>query len=84
VSRFSEKTQTIIDGSNSLISAVFFLLIFRGSAGQAGVLKESDSITTVLEIPLYPFLWVLAFCSGLLGIVFLLQAVESFRQVFRK
>lgn len=84
VSRFSERTQAIIDGLNSLISAAFFFFICRGSVGQANVLKESESITTVLEIPLYPFLWVLALCSGLLGIVFLLQSLESLRQVFRK
>ena len=84
VARFSERTQAIIDACNSLISAVFFFLICWGSIGRAGVFKESESITTVLEIPLYPFLWVLAFCSGLLGIVFLLQSVESFRQVSRK
>jgi TRAP-type C4-dicarboxylate transport system permease small subunit len=78
VSRFSEKTQHLIDGFNSLVSAVLFALISWGSVGQALMLKESESITTVLEIPLYPFLWVLAVCSGLLGIVFLLQTIEFF------
>ncbi|MBW1799133.1 MAG: TRAP transporter small permease [Deltaproteobacteria bacterium] len=77
VSRFSEKAQALIDGFNSLISAALFFFITWGSVGQAGVLKESGSITTVLELPLYPFLWVLAVCSGLLGLVFLLQSIES-------
>ena len=77
-SRFSERAQAVIDGLNFLVSAVLFFLISWGSMGQAAVLKESESITTVLEIPLYPFLWVLAICSGLLGLVFLLQTFESF------
>ena len=84
VSRFSERAQAVIDGLNSLISAALFILISWGSVAQAVMLKESGSITTVLEIPLYPFLWVLAFCSGLLGVVFLLQTLESLMQVSTK
>ncbi|MBW2031576.1 MAG: TRAP transporter small permease [Deltaproteobacteria bacterium] len=84
VSRFSDKTQALIDGINSLVSAALFFFITWGSAGQAGVLKESESITTVLEFPLHPFLWVLAFCSGLLGLVFLLQSIESLSKLGKK
>ena len=84
VSRFSVRAQAVIDGLNSLVSAALFILISWGSVGQAAMLKESESITTVLEIPLYPFLWVLALCSGLLGLVFLLQTLESFTQVSTK
>lgn len=83
VSRFSQRTQNLIDGFNSLVSAALFFLICWGSVGQANMLKESESITTVLEIPLFPFLWVLAVCSGLLGIVFLLQAIELFTEARR-
>ena len=84
MSRFSERTQDIVDGLNYLVSTILFALIAWKSVEQAGVLKESESITTVLELPLYPFLWVLALGSGLLCLVFLLQFIESFTGVVKK
>lgn len=84
VSQFPQKVQDVVDFINSLISAVFFILIARGSAGQARMLEESETITTVLEIPFYPFLWVLAVGAGLLGLVFLIQSFEFFIKVIKK
>ncbi|MBW2065685.1 MAG: TRAP transporter small permease [Deltaproteobacteria bacterium] len=84
VSRFSRRAQAVIDSFNYVMGAALFFLISWKGAGQAGTLKESGSITTVLELPLYPFLWILAGCSCLLGIVFSLQFLDSLVRVREK
>ncbi len=84
VEQFSEGKQALIDCFNYLVSAAIFLLIAGKSMSQAGVLKESESISIVLEVPLYPFYWVLGLCSGLLGLVFLLQFINSVIRVTNK
>jgi TRAP-type C4-dicarboxylate transport system permease small subunit len=84
VERFSERTQAIIDCFNYLVCTLLFVLICWKSISQAGVLKEGESISTVLEVPLYPFLWILGICSGMLGLVFLLHFVNSVMRVTDK
>ncbi len=84
VERFSDRTQALIDCFNYFVSTVLFFLICWKSISQAGVFKESESISTVLELPLYPFLWVLGICSGMLGLVFLLQFIDSVIRVTNK
>ena len=81
VAHFSPRKQAIIDSFNELVCTIFFFLITWKSVEQGAVLKEAESITTVLELPLYPFLWVLAIGSGLLCLVFLIQFIGSIAKV---
>jgi TRAP-type C4-dicarboxylate transport system permease small subunit len=81
VAHFSPRKQAIIDSFNELVCTIFFFLITWKSVEQGAVLKEAESITTVLELPLYPFLWVLAIGSALLCLVFLIQFIGSIAKV---
>jgi hypothetical protein len=51
---------------------------------QALVVGRRNVTTTVLEIPIYPFVWVLSICAGLLGLVFFLQFLEAISKVVKK
>ena len=77
VSRFSQKVQVVINSINQFLAAGFFFLIAWKSAGQAVVLKANEQTSMVMSIPIYPFLWVLVIGSGLLGLVFIIQCIQT-------
>jgi TRAP-type C4-dicarboxylate transport system permease small subunit len=79
VSKFSDSTQRTIDIVNHLISMTLFLMIAWKSLEQAAVMKESETTTVLLALPVYPYLIVLGFCAGLLGLGYLLRLVDSLK-----
>jgi len=84
VSRFSPRVQALIDSFNYLVSTILFSLISWKSVVQAKVLWVSGLTSSILYVPVYPFVFVLAFCSGLLGLVFLLHFLDSTSRMIRK
>ena len=84
VSRFSPRVQALIDSFNYLVSTILFFLISWKSALQAKVLWAGGLTSSILYVPVYPFVSVLAFCSGLLGVVFLLHFIDSTSRMIKK
>ena len=63
-----------------LAGILFFAALFYEGAQQAIVIKESDAATTLLGIPIYPFIWILAFGAALLTFVYLWQLIDIYRK----
>jgi len=84
VSRFSPRVQALIDSFNWLVSMGLFLLISWKAVAQARVVGLSGLASSVLYVPVFPFLLVLAFGSGLLSLVFLVHFIDSVSRVVRK
>ncbi len=84
VSRFSPRVQALIDSFNYLVSTILFLLISWKSVVYAKVLWVSGLTSAILYVPVYPFVFVLGLCSGLLGLVFLLHFIDSISRMIRK
>jgi TRAP-type C4-dicarboxylate transport system permease small subunit len=84
VSRFSPRVQALIDSFNWLVSMGLFLLISWKAVAQARVVGVSGLASSVLHVPVFPFLLVLAFGSGFLCLVFLVNFIDSVSRVMRK
>lgn len=84
VSRFSPRAQAALDVFHFLIATIMFLLMGWKTGQQAWVVGRRHVTTTVLEIPIYPFVWVLSVCAALLGLVFFLQFLEAVSKVVKK
>ncbi|MDP2917469.1 MAG: TRAP transporter large permease subunit [Dehalococcoidia bacterium] len=72
-----KRTQLIFDSVIMLIGVVFFSLMSWQSAVQAGVMYNSGSYSSVLRIPVYPFVWVVFIGSIIITLIFLRDLVES-------
>lgn len=68
-----DRSRSVIELIHSLISAAFFVVVAFKSAQQAIVIKESETVTTLLEIPVYPFIWVFVLGTSLLSLVYCWQ-----------
>lgn len=84
VSRFSPRVQALIDSFNYLVSTILFLLISWKSVVYAKVLWVSGLTSAILYVPVYPFVFVLGLCSGLLGLVFLLHFIDSISRMIKR
>lgn len=84
LSRFSPRVQATFDIFHFLIATVLFLFMSWKTAQQALVVGKHHVTTSVLAIPVYPFICVLSFCAGLLGLVFFLNFMESVSQAMKK
>lgn len=84
VSRFSPRVQALIDSFNWLVSMGLFLLISWKAVAQARVVGLSGLASSVLHVPVFPFLLVLAFGSGFLCLVFLVNFIDSVSRVMKK
>lgn len=84
VSRFSPRVQALISSFNWLVSLGLFFLISWKGVEYAMTLWESGLTSSQLYVPVFPFVLVLAFGAGLLGLVFLVNFIESVSQVVRK
>lgn len=84
VSRFSSRKQGLVDSFTYLVSTILLSLISWKSIVQAKVLMGSGLTSSILYVPVYPFVFVLAFSSGLLSLVFLVHFIDSVSRVIRK
>lgn len=80
VSKFSKRSQLLLDIFHFLVCTIFFALMSWKTTIQALVVAKRRVTSQVLLIPVYPFVWVLAVCAGLLCLVFLVQFIDSFKK----
>ena len=76
ISKLPERIRMGINVFSYLVATVLFALISWKSMEQMRILKESETTTALLELPIYPFMMVLGFCAGLLCLVFLLHTLD--------
>ena len=81
VSRFSKRTQALLDVFHFLICAIFFFLLSWKTASQAIVWGKGELTSQVLLVPIYPFTWILAICAALLCLVFFVQCIDALLKV---
>ncbi len=78
VNRFSERTQTILNGINYFICMLFFCIAGWQIARWAATIRETGEVTETLRIIYYPFTYGLAFGCFLLALVLLVDFLKLF------
>jgi TRAP-type C4-dicarboxylate transport system permease small subunit len=81
VNRFSEKTQSILNGINYLISMMFFGIAGWQIARWAETIRETGEVTETLRIIYYPFTYAVALGCLLMALILL---VDLLKIVFAK
>ncbi len=76
----SRRIQKIASVLHHILCVVFFAAISFKGIQQVGVIKESETVTALLGIPIYPFILILAFGAALLALVYLWQMIGIFRK----
>lgn len=76
VNLLPRKTRAILNSIINLISLCFFSLLTWQSVLQAQTQAASGQTSSLLYIPVFPFIWVLAIGSGLLSLILLLNFFE--------
>ncbi len=84
VERFPPRAQALMGMVNSLLGLCLFSLITWKSAEQAITYWTEGSTTYVSNVPLFPFVLVVVFGSGLLSLVLLTQFLESMSRMMKK
>lgn len=84
VERFPPRAQALMGMVNSLLGLGLFSLITWKSAEQAITYWTEGSTTYVSNVPLFPFVLVVVFGSGLLCLVLLTQFLESMSRMMKK
>lgn len=70
-SRFSQRTRAVINSITSFLELGLFCLITWQVIINAEKLRDSAITSSILKIPVYPFVYVIAFGSAMLCLVFL-------------
>lgn len=78
--QLSVKPRRIVDIIHTVVCIVFFAAVSFKVSQQAVVIKESETVTVLLEIPIYPFLWILSFGAALLALVYFSQLIHMFKK----
>jgi len=84
VERFPPRAQALMGMVNSLLGLCLFSLITWKSAEQAMTYWTEGSATYASNLPLFPFVLVVVFGSGLLSLVLLTQFLESLSRMMKK
>ncbi len=77
--RLSQRVQGFLISFVSLVGAALFALIAWESTVQSLVFKSATRSSPLLEVPVWPFVLVVAFGSGILCLVLLSDFIGSFR-----
>lgn len=73
--KLGQRTRRALDILTNLIGAALFGLIAWQAVAQAVIVREIDEASQLLNIPYYPFYWLLAAGSALFALVMLLRIV---------
>lgn len=76
VSKLPCHAQTVIHGIIAISGCFFLCLIAWQTAFQAETIRKTGSYSTLLHIPVFPFIWVLFAGFCLLELIFLLKVVN--------
>ena len=76
-SRFSPKTQAILNCVTGLFGALLFGAMGWGSIVLAMDKMANHSVTGILPIPVYPFVFLVSFGSILLALMLFVQFIDS-------
>jgi TRAP-type C4-dicarboxylate transport system permease small subunit len=79
VSRLPEKTRQVLRLTFDFVSALILLLIGWQSVTYAMDLRDAQRASSMLDIPLYPFVFIVALGAILAGLILLVGFVDSVR-----
>jgi len=82
--KYPAKLKFVMLALNNLLCAVASILVAYAAMKQAGVAFTSQYATGILQIPLYPFYWVVFVSMIVLCIAFLLDVVKSIAALFNR
>ena len=84
VQKFPRNVQSFIMFVNDLIGAALFGLIAWQSILYASDLKQSGEVSMTIQMPVYPFVYGIAFGCGLLCLVLLTESFKSLKGIEEK
>jgi TRAP-type C4-dicarboxylate transport system permease small subunit len=77
VQKLPARAQSLVDGVNDLICAVFFGFLSHQCLVYAGDLKSVGEVSMTLQMPVYPFVYGIALGCLLLTLVLAVQALKN-------
>ena len=78
---FSEKTQTIIEICNGIISLALFAVVTWRMTVYANTMKESGEVSMNLELPEHVIIYVTAFCLMTFTLIILRDMLNNIRKL---
>jgi TRAP-type C4-dicarboxylate transport system permease small subunit len=82
IDRFPERVRAAVSSISSFLSLILFGLIFWQSFLYGVSLQKAGEIGSTSHLPFYPFAYLIAFCSIPVCLVFLVEVLKSFNEVF--
>ncbi len=82
ISRFSQRTQAVINSITCFLGIGLFSLITWQIIISAGKFRESSMTSPILSIPVYPFVYIVVFGSALLCMVFIKNILDYLNNAF--
>jgi TRAP-type C4-dicarboxylate transport system permease small subunit len=82
VDRFPRRIRAAIGVISSAVSLLLFILILWQSYLYGASLQKSGEIGSTSFLPLFPFAYLIAFCSIPVCLVFLVEVLRSLNEVF--
>jgi len=83
ISRFPPRAQAVINTITIFFSLGIFAIITWRSIVYAGNVRLEGFVTSALDIPIYPFVYVVAFGSAILCLVLIYNLFEHLHQVVK-
>jgi len=84
VDRLSPRAQAIIDSITYILSLVFVIVTIWRTVVEANYEMHGVYTTAILRIPHFPFLYLVAFGWGMLGLAILMHLIHFIPRAFRR
>ena len=82
--RLPQRVQAILDVFTTFLSLVFIILVIWRSTVRGNTMWHDNHVTVVLGIPIFPFLYLIAFGCLLLAVVLIANILDSLAQAIKK
>lgn len=83
MSRFSPRVQAVCDSINYLAGLVLYGLIAWQSYSESFLVWKMDYASGILDVPVFPFYWVLTLGCAVLCLVIIAQMIQSAAKVVK-
>jgi TRAP-type C4-dicarboxylate transport system permease small subunit len=83
VSRFSPRVQAILDTATDFVSLAMFALVTWRTIKYAQLLYESNDVSGVLRLPVYPFLFVASIGTFMFCLAMLSSLLQSLKKAVK-